>query len=313
MKILVTTGNLRHHLTPGFHNLLDEVARYTDLTVWHQPGNINEILNQLNLTPDFILINEFGETNAPEITGLAELSIPFAVALHDLHYQINQRKTAMEKNNVRYVFSLYRDKFYEWYPQFWRGLCWLPHHFDPHSFIDYGLKKDIDFLLMGAMHPVVYPLRHAILQRMQHHPGFVYHPHPGYRDFNLDEEALVGTRFAQEINRAKIFFTCDSAYHYPVAKYFEVLACNTLLLASSSRELLDLGFVPGEHFVAINEYNFEEKARYYLDHEEERIRIARQGYAMVQNNHSTSRRAIEMVAMIRKIITHEQGKNPLII
>jgi len=302
MKLLVTTGDLTHHLTPNFNNLLTEAARLVDLTVWYESGNIHEILSQLEIVPDFIFINEYGETNSPRITGLSNLKVPFAVALHDLHYQPKIRWDAFENDNVRYIFSLYRDKFYEWYPRFWKRLFWLPHHFNPQVFHDYGMNKDIDYLLMGAMHPQIYPLRHKVLQRMQNKTGFVYHPHPGYRNFDDSDDALVGERFAREINRAKIFFTCDSAYRYPVAKYFEVLACRTLLLASASRELADLGFLPDVHFVAVDENNFLQKAEYYLSHEAERERIASQGYEMVHDRHTTAIRARQMITAIKGIL-----------
>lgn len=306
MKLLVTTGDLRDFLTPNFHNLLEEIGRRVELYVWYEAGDIREIIKHLNIAPDFVLVNEYGETNAPAITGLSALDIPYAAALHDLHYRPLQRQEALDRDNIRFIFSLYRDKFYEWYPRFWNRLLWLPHHFDPRIFHDYGLAKDIDCLLMGAIHPTVYPLRHKILQAMQSRPGFVYHSHPGYRNFDINDEALVGERFAREINRAKIFFTCDSAYKYPVAKYYEVLACRTLLLASPSKELYDLGFEPDVNYVAINGHNFAQKTEYYLKHEEEREEIVSRGYALVHTRHTTAIRAMQMLAMIERII--QQGR-----
>jgi spore maturation protein CgeB len=105
-----------------------------------------------------------------------------------------------------------------------------------------------------------------------------------------------------EINRAKIFFTCDSIYKYPVNKYFEVLACKTLLLASDSPELYDLGFRSGDNFVAINKHDFLEKAEYYLRNDDERKRIANNGYMLVRKRHSTATRAKELTKMIIKIL-----------
>lgn len=47
-------------------------------------------------------------------------------------------------------------------------------------------------------------------------------------------------------------------------KYYETLACNTLLLASCTKEIKDLGFIPGVHFIEIDEENFMRKAQYHL-------------------------------------------------
>ncbi|MDD2619567.1 MAG: glycosyltransferase [Syntrophomonadaceae bacterium] len=306
MKVLVTTGDFSHYLSPNFHYLLSELAKLVELTVWYDSGDIQEIIAQLDTPPDFVLINEFGETNSPKITGLATLSIPFAVALHDLHYQIEARKEAIIGANILHVFSLYRDSFYEWYPELGHKLHWLPHHANTDIFKDYGLPRAIDYLFMGAVHEGVYPLRYKILRKMKGRAGFVYHEHPGYRNYDDGDEALVGKNYALEINRAKIFLTCNSRYRYTLAKYFEILACKTLLLAPSSPELYDLGLIPGVHFVSINEDDFEEKAEFYLHHEKQRLEIACQGYDAVHRHHSTFRRAAQLVNIIENIL----GRSP---
>lgn len=304
LKLLVTSGDFSRYLSPNFDYLLRELSKTTDLIVWNKSADIGDILKQIGSQPDFVFINEFEETNSPSISGLSSLTIPHAVNMHDLHYNIDTRKVSLNREKIKYIFSYYRDKFYEWYPEFSQGLYWLPHHVNTEIFRDYGLEKDLDCLMIGAVHEGVYPLRYKILNHMQTLPGFVYHGHPGYRDIREDEkeEVFAGEKYAREINRAKIFLTDNSIYSYPLAKYFEVLACKTLLLAPSSNELTDLGFIPGVHFVDINEDNFTEKAEYYLTHEEERNRIARQGFEMVHSRHSTAQRAVEFVNMIKEIL-----------
>lgn len=306
MKVLVTSGNFQYHLTPAFHYLLEELSKLVELTVWYQPGDINDILPRLGVAPDFIFVNEYGETNSPNITGLSSLSVPFAAALHDLHYQVAERNEALHRDRVQHIFSIGRDKFYEWYPEHASKLCWLPHHVNTSIFRDYGLNKEIDYLMMGAVHPRVYPLRYKILNSMNQVPGFIYHEHPGYRIFKDDGQSFVHEKYAREINRAKIFLTCGSVWNYPLAKYYEVLACNTLLLAPICKELGDLGFIPGVHYVDIDENNFMAKAEYYLQHDAERMAISRQGYKMVHARHSTARRAKNMVDIITRILEQHQ-------
>ncbi|MED1203676.1 glycosyltransferase [Heyndrickxia acidicola] len=307
LKLLVITGDFSKYVSPEFHYLLSEVAKLTDLTVWHEPGNINDIINTLPARPDFIFINEYGETNSPKLSGVDTLEIPFAVNLHDIHYHIEQRKEELRSLNVKAIFTYYRDSFEEWYPEFSSKMRWLPHHANTHIFKDYGMNKEIDYLLMGAVHPTIYSLRYKILEAMQNKPGFVYHEHPGYRNVEDHEKdtTFAGQRYAQEINKAKIFFTCNSIYNYTVMKYFEVLACRTLMLAPASPEILDLGFIPGKHFISITENDFLEKAEYYLHHNEEREAIALEGYRFIQEQHSTAQRARQFVNMVSDLIEKE--------
>ncbi len=306
MKLLITTADFSRWHSRAFHYLLIELAKITELTVCYEAGDIRKIIEDLNIEPDFVFVNEFGESNAPKITGLASLGIPWGIYMFDLHYKIENRKEVIDKENVKHIFTHCRDKFYEFFPEYWEMMRWLPLHVNTEIFKDYGLPRDIDYLLMGVVHKRIYPLRYQVSQVMQGVPGFVWHEHVGHRNFDDDEDALVGERYAREISRAKIFFTCDSKYKYPVGKFFEVPACNTLLLASTSRELRDLGFIPGSNYIAVHEKDIKEKAQYYLHHEEERLEIARRGYEMVREQHSTSRRAAELVAMIEDIIASYQ-------
>ncbi|MEQ8175552.1 MAG: glycosyltransferase [Syntrophomonadaceae bacterium] len=309
MRILLITGDRERHLNTNFYDMFYELSKIAELTIWHAPGEIKEILNSLKLQPDFIFINEYGEL-APKVTGLSSLSIPYGVLLHDLHHRIDLRKESLRRDNVQHIFSISRDKFFEWYPEFAEQFHWLPHPVNTDIFKDYQLAKDINYLIMGVVSVKgLYSLRYKMLMAMQNKPGFVFHEHPGYRRFTAEEKSRLffGERYAREINRAKMFLTCGSKYNYSLSKYYEVLACNTLLLAPATQELYDLGFVPEENFVAVTESNFEEKAEYYLQHEEERLAIARQGYEMVRARHSAVQRAKEMVDIITGILGQQQS------
>ncbi len=306
MKLLVITNDYKYStFRQGIYFLLSELNKLVDLVIWTgKEDNIQNILAQLKITPDFILIWEYFETKSSAVTGLSELSIPYAISLHDLHCDTESRIELIRSEKIKNIISIYRDAFYEMYPDFTDNMYWFPHHANTNIFKDYKLPKDINYLLMGEVNSY-YPLRQKILKTMNGKPGFVYHPHPGYRNFSQNERILVRKRYAREINRAKIFFTCDSILHYPVSKYYEIPACKTLLLAPTSKEIENLGFIPGVHFVDINEDNFVEKAEYYLTHEKERMKIAKQGYKMVRKRHSTEQRAADLVEIINKIINSD--------
>lgn len=303
IKLLFITVDFQSYTERNTYYLCQELSKICDLVVWHDPGNITSILSQIPFKPDFILLNDFKETRCPQISGLPGLKIPFGIIMHDIHYKAAKRMEFISKNKVRFIFSIYRDAFKRRFPKYSRKMHWLPHFVNTDIFKDYGLTRDINWLMMGKM-AYYYPLRVRVYQKMRDKPGFVYHSHPGYRNINDDQEleVFVGESYAREISRAKMFLTCDSMFHYPLIKYYEVLACKTLLLAPSSKELRDLGFIPGVHFVAVNRSNFMQKANYYLKHETERLRIAEAGYEMVRSKHSCEIRAAQLIELIRDIV-----------
>ncbi|MCM3765775.1 glycosyltransferase [Neobacillus niacini] len=303
LKLLLITRDFSKwvHTEPFY--LANELSTITDLHIWHQPGNIHNILKDIPFVPDFILIYLYGSAAefSPPISGLDTLVIPYGIYVEDLH-NITDLREGVKKDNIKHIFACYRNAFLDYYPDLADKMKWLPHHVNINIFKDYRLKKDIKMLMMGAVHDGLYPLRHKILQTYSSNSDFVYHPHPGYRDINDNEEVLVKEKYAKELNRAQLFFTDGTFFRYPVLKYLEVLACNTLLLAPDLPELYDLGFRSEKNYVAINEINFVEKAEFYLKNSKERERIAKNGYKLIQKRHTTNIRAKELRDMIIKIL-----------
>lgn len=281
-----------------------ELSKITDLEIWHEPGNIHDILNKIRFVPDFILILNYKSSSqiSPPITGLSSLKIPYGIFIRDLHNLNNLPKYVID-DNVKHIFTCFKDNFRKKFPQLKNMTKWLPNHVNTEIFKDYNHPKDIDMLMMGNTSKKWYPLRNTILKTLSNHPNFIYHSPPKQRIVNDNKKFFVRERYAREINRAKVFFTCDSITQYVVAKYFEVPACKTLLLAPDSPDLYDLGFRSGENFVAINEHDFVAKAKYYLLNDEERERIAENGYKLVHDRHSSAVRAKELLKMIEEILS----------
>ncbi|HYK72422.1 MAG TPA: glycosyltransferase [Pseudoneobacillus sp.] len=301
LKLLLISKDFSQWIHTERYYLQKELSHITDLVVWHEQGNIHHILNKIKFVPDFILIYLYGSRNCPSITGLDTLDIPYGVYVEDVH-SLKDFPNSVNENNIKHIFNCYRDAFIKKYPQFTDKMIWFPHHVNLNLFKDLGNPKDIPMLMMGAVNKHYYPLRYRILRMLSEHQDFVYHRHPGYRNISDKEGKFVREKYVMEINRAKIFFTCDSIFKYPVKKYYEVLACKTLLLAPDSKELYDLGFRDGENFVAINKHDFLEKAEYYLRNEQERERIANNGYNLVREKHSTQIRAKGLITIIEKVL-----------
>lgn len=305
MNVLLIAEDTSRFIHKTYYYLEQELMESIHVMIWRKPGHIDYILKQLPIEPDFILLlNDMDQQMSPMIKGLSHISIPTGLFVNDVHRLINLRRNFIVKNNINHLFTIVRDKFIQIYPEFIGKMEWFPHFVQTEIFRDYGMKKDTNLLMMGAVSDI-YPLRKKIIKSYEGNPDFVYHKHPGYRNFRIDEENLlyIGESYAKQLNRAKIVFTCPSVFQYPVIKYFEVLACKTLLLAPTFGELEDLGFVPDYHFVPINEENFMEKASYYIANETEREKIAEQGYQFIRQQHSVKQRTRELIQKMESIIS----------
>jgi glycosyltransferase involved in cell wall biosynthesis len=82
-------------------------------------------------------------------------------------------------------------------------------------------------------------------------------------------------------------------------RVFEVLASGALLLTSLPSELEQLGFSNGAHFVGYRDHaDINQLVRHYLDHEQERSRIAASGRELVLAEHTYDRRAEQLLARL---------------
>ncbi|MFO7316899.1 MAG: glycosyltransferase [Bacilli bacterium] len=294
--------------------MIRAIEKYAEVQYWYKDGNIHDILKEIPFKPDFIFHYDigWGYVLAPRISGLGEVDIPKGCYLYDAHYSPGERRKYFDQTKMDLIFSASKSTFLKTYGRFKDKFRFFPFSIDPTVFKDWQLEKDIDFLLMGQLYDRTkktgyqtmtpkgrYPFREAVLEKMRGMEGFVFHPHPGH---NAPESALLNEKYAQELNRSKMFFTCGSVLKYPVFKYFEAPACKTLLLAEPVPDILELGFKDGENFVACSQSDFYEKAMYYLKNEEERKRITENGYQFIHTRHTNDVRAKEFVDEVQKFI-----------
>lgn len=299
------------------------IEKFADVRYWHKDGNINDILVALNFTPDFILHYDHAWNSplTPRIKGLGKINIPKGCFVIDIHYSPSERVKFFNRNKIDLIFSVTKSPFLKKFPQYKDQFRWLPFAINPEVFKDWQIEKNINFLLMGQVFDRErksrnvtgtpkgkYPFREEVLVRMRKEEGFLFHHHPGHYAKNTSKNYL-NEKYAKELNRAKMFFTCGSKFQYPVLKYFEAPACRTLLLAKPVPDLTELGFVDGENFVACNESNFYEKAMYYLENEEERTKIIDSGYEFIHTHHTNDVRAQQFIEYVEEYLASYRGSS----
>jgi spore maturation protein CgeB len=297
----------KHKSKSDFFKTLE---KYASVHYWYRDGNIHEILNQISIKPDFILHYDIAHnyTLSPNISGLNRISIPKGCYVIDPDHSPAIRRKYIHENNIDIVFSVTKENFLKTYPELKQKFVWLPWSVNQSVFKDWNLEKDYNYLLMGLVQPNKkrsYDFREKILEKMINYPGFKYHKHPGHL-VSWEGNPIVDTRYAQEINRSKIFFTCGSSLKYPVLKFFEGPACNSLLLAEANKDIRDLGFKDGVNFVECTTENVEEKAKYFIKNENLRKKITLNGYNFIHKYHSNDYRARQLVSYINKLIVEKK-------
>lgn len=303
-------------------DMIRSLENQADVMYWYEDGHIEEILQEIDRKPDFIFHYDIAWNNrlAPRIDGLGEIDIPKGCFVIDLHWSPDGRLRYFKDNKLDIIFSVSKYPFIQVFPQYKEQMVWLPWSINPDVFKDWGNKKEIDYLLMGLVYVDIskenkygkpgkiprkgrYAFRDAVFEQMRNKEGFVFHPHPGQRA--QSDELFVKEKYAKELNRAKIFFTCGSRNEtgaYAVLKFFEAPACNTLLLAEKNAEIDELGFIEGVHYVACTEENVVEKAACYLENKKKRAEITKNGFKLIHKYHTNDMRAHQMIKEIEHVI-----------
>ncbi|KGA98394.1 glycosyl transferase family 1 [Alkalihalobacillus alcalophilus ATCC 27647 = CGMCC 1.3604] len=306
-------------------DMIQALEKIATVRYWHEDGHINEIIDFLKFEPDFILHYDIAWRNglSPNITGLEDVNIPKGAYVIDLHWDPDKRIEYIRNNRIDLIFSPTKNPFLKVFPQFEEKLSWVPWAINQEVMKDWKQPKDIQSLLLGLVHTTSeemqeknvavpkmippkgrYEFRDQVLKRMLGENGFVFHPHPGHR-VTEEENNFVKEAYAKELNRAKIFYTCGSRNEtggIAVLKFFEALACNTLLLAETNEDIEELGFIDGKNFVACTVDDFYEKTMYYLTNKAERQAITANGYQFAHQNHTIEHRAVEMLEAIKKVV-----------
>ncbi|MBM7632190.1 glycosyltransferase family protein [Geomicrobium sediminis] len=305
MKLLFIARDTSSYIDRNYHYLEKALRLHCDQFATHRTsGHIAHILNGLTFRPDFILVvNDLGGSFFPRVRGLRQCQIPTGLIVNDVHRHTKLRESHLQSEQYTAIFSVVHDAFQKRYPSYADTFHWLPHFVNTNLFYP-GEMKRYDLLLTGAVNET-YPFRQAVKRQLEHDQRFHYLPHPGYQSTTND---VAGAGYAKRLREAKISFACPSIYEYPVKKYYEILASQTLLLAPVCEELLRLGFVPGKHFVEADHKTVAEQAYLWLEDEQKRKEVARAGSQFVYEQHSLKKRVNQLLTIIKKEV-NKYGKD----
>lgn len=176
-------------------------------------------------------------------------------------------------------------------------------------------KKVYDICMLSTNTPSVYPIRHLISRQLRVFANKnKYKIVTGQRtseskyDINFlknytdvkKNKLKVGLEYNKILNQSKIMLTDSSIYRYLVKKYFEGMSTGCLVLADEPLHAEEIGLIDGVNYVKINKNNWQQKAKYYLDNDEERIEIVNNAHQLFLEKHTNKVRVNQFIDILKE-------------
>jgi hypothetical protein len=264
----------------GFYN------KAFDLNIEQSVISIEDLLSHVSHPVDTILFHD--DSGLPRILGLESCSLTKVFLSVDAHHH-HQWHCALAalfdlvlvaQKNYLEKFSYSSNK--HWFPVW----AQLEAEFLP--------MKDHEVVFRGTMNPKFHPKRKIFFDELAS---------------LVPVDAVEGDYF-EIYRRAKIVIN-QAVSDDLNFRVFEAMACGALLITPSGTVGLDSLFRDGRELVIYERDNVAEaaeKVRYYLDHDEERERIARAGWQLVCESHSNRARVDKLLELLEQT---RQSTTPL--
>ena len=223
------------------------------IVIYKRPGSDNtvptiEALNTLNYTMEIPVVAIWGDLQSKALCSVADEIVPFT----NLNIY-----TALYDGSKNVVCS---DTFmYTWVPK------------DQLVFRDFAFVRDIPLTYIGSSRP----FREDMIKFLKDNEINIY------RTGGEREKHISTLEYAKLLNRSQINLSFSRAGVPPVhvinARVFETMLCGAMLLEQESDEMLRfyepfVDYVPYQHPM-----DMVDKIKYYLLHQEERLKIAKSG------------------------------------
>ena len=284
-----------HFFGPGY-------AGFPSFFHFRDRWNVPKIIQSFpaKITPNVILIDHYWRVSS-KWRNLDEVEIPKAFIISDPHHEPSRKAEFIRQNRIDLALFIVKHSIKEFKNRIKCSIEWLPWSVDTRVFRDYGFERVHDVTFLGDVTPS-YPLRQKIVKMLPKMADISFFTKKHPRDWNLNpEKDLFKENYAKVLAKSRIFIFDSSILNYPVAKYYEGMACNTLVMAPMPHDGEALHFKPGFNFVDVNEDNFLEKIRYYLRYENERKEIAARGCETIRDYHTVVIRARQLIDYLQSI------------
>jgi len=250
---------------------------------------LSDVIKAIGIKPDLIFVME-GATNLL-IYGIENSPIPTAFYGIDSH--VRREYIFNEAKRYNHVFLAQKKGVADFINETGHSnVHWMPLAAEPlfHLPLELDITHDIAFV-GGIDLKDVHLKRRKCLKTMIDNGLSVF------------VGKAIGIWLGWAYSKAKIIYNC-SVNDDLNQRCFEAMACKRLLLTDkiSAESGIDDLFKDGEDYVSYkDEKDCLDKAKYYLSHEPERLKIAESGYKKVIEKHTYDIRMKEMLCKIGKL------------
>jgi len=140
-------------------------------------------------------------------------------------------------------------------------------------------------LLSGHLSRRAYPIRDKILFLRHKYVDILRHP--GFKYTGTSNEVYkLRDDYSNELNKYFCCITTPSRFNFSVAKYMEIPASGSLLLAKYTPDLDLFGFEDGINYIRIDENNFSDKLDHIISEPDKYENIRKNGREFILNNYT---------------------------
>jgi len=202
---------------------------------------------------------------------------------------IKNKLLSFERFDV--LVGSFPETFSKWYPQFLHKYIHYPNHFAPferYSILKPNSNPIMKCLLSGSVNKW-YPFRQYIIENA---PSEIFH----YKKKNI-----LFADYPEFLNSYFCAIATGAASSVVVAKYLEIPAAGTLLLAEEIDDVKLLGLKANVHYVPITKDNVVDKIREVLKNPEKYIEMRDRATKLVREKHSEINRIEEFKEILNFI------------
>ena len=289
---------------------LSQNATVYQYSNWTPKGNdvvnLKSILQACPEEPDVIIFG-FGWTDCSEnrpksVIGLENCDIPVSIILNKEYAALDKKLEWIKEVNPVAAFTVHHDhKAY----QEKTGIPFyqIPFAVNTDVFKNYGVEYTNDFGFSGIIRPEqTDDWRTKIHQKSKDWKDIKFF-FTSHRHDSLEQ-------YAKRINATKIWLSTTGPADLVGTRYYEVMASRTTLLVCNRFDrVYDDIIEEDKHCVMFDSLQeLEDKIRYYLKHDNERMEIINNAYNLINEKHTWDHRGKFMISKLREELGVESAK-----